>query len=78
VDERVAAYAIVGMCNWAAWWFHPGPDHPVAPVVDQIASMAVHSVRWADDHRQGEGGPAAALARLRSDLAYVERLITGD
>jgi len=75
VDARVAAYAIVGMCNWVAWWFHPGPDHPIEPVVEQIATMALLSVRSAEDGALHDDGPSAALARLRADLAYLERVI---
>lgn len=31
VDPRVGALGVIGLCNWTAWWFHPGPEHPVAP-----------------------------------------------
>ncbi|MGY2876177.1 AcrR family transcriptional regulator [Marmoricola sp. URHA0025 HA25] len=40
-DVRVAALAIIGMCNWVAWWFEPGPDRSSAPVAEQIADAAL-------------------------------------
>jgi hypothetical protein len=40
-DERLAALSVIGMCNWVAWWFHPGPSHPAEPVADQLAQNAV-------------------------------------
>lgn len=76
VDERVTALALIGMCNWIAWWFHPGPEHPVAPVADQIAEMAVRAVLRGDGRRPAEAGPRAALDLIREDLTYLERLIT--
>jgi AcrR family transcriptional regulator len=76
VDEHVAAYAIVGMCNWTAWWFRPGPEHPVDPVVDQIADMALHSLRWADESRHlRPAGPAGVIARLEEELGSLRRML---
>jgi AcrR family transcriptional regulator len=75
VDEQVAAYAIVGMCNWTAWWFRPGPDHPTEPVVEQIAEMALHSLRWPDEERHKPEGTAGALARLEAELGSLKRML---
>ena len=38
VDARTAALALLGMCNWVAWWFRPGSD--VEPVVASITGFA--------------------------------------
>jgi hypothetical protein len=38
VEPRVAALSVLGMCNWVAWWFHPGND--VDAVVEQITGHA--------------------------------------
>jgi AcrR family transcriptional regulator len=74
VDTRVAALAVIGMCNWVAWWFRPGRDD-VDAVADQLADMALAAVQRAD-HRMPEGeGPAAALAMLRQDLDHLERIL---
>jgi len=40
-DSRVAALSILGMCNWVAWWFKPGPERPVEPIAAQIAEAAL-------------------------------------
>jgi AcrR family transcriptional regulator len=40
-DSRVAALSVLGMCNWVAWWFEPGPEHPVEPIAEQIADNAI-------------------------------------
>jgi len=74
VDARVAALAVIGMCNWVAWWFRPGRDS-IDAVADQLADMAVAAVQRAD-HRTPEGeGPAAALKMLRQDIDHLERVL---
>jgi len=74
VDARVAALAVIGMCNWVAWWFRPGRDS-IDAVADQLADMAVAAVQRAD-HRTPDGeGPAAALKMLRQDLDHLERML---
>lgn len=74
VDPPIAAFAIVGMCNWTAFWFHPGPDHPTEPVVEEITNMALHSLRWPDTRHRSEG-PAGALARLEEELLSLKRML---
>ncbi|MFC4948770.1 TetR/AcrR family transcriptional regulator [Pseudonocardia sp. GCM10023141] len=76
VDARVAALAVLGMCNWVAWWFRPDRDD-VDAVADQLADMALAALQRAD-HRTPDGeGPAAALAMLRQDLDHLERILDG-
>jgi len=74
VDARVAALAVIGMCNWVAWWFRPGRDSTDA-VADQLADMAIGSLQRADHRTPGGEGPAAALNLLRQDLDYLERIL---
>ncbi|GAA1864331.1 TetR/AcrR family transcriptional regulator [Pseudonocardia ailaonensis] len=75
VDARVAALGVLGMCNWVAWWFHPGGRDSPDGVIAQLADMAVGSL-VRPDHQAPEGaGPAAALKMLRQDLDHLERLL---
>lgn len=74
VDARVAALAILGMCNWVAWWFRPGRDD-VDAVADQLADMALAAVQRADHRTPGSEGPAAAFAMLRQDIDHLERVL---
>jgi AcrR family transcriptional regulator len=75
VDSSVAALAVLGMCNWVAWWFHPGGRHGADAVANQLADMALAAVQRADSQALREAGPAAAIAKLRQDLDHLERII---
>lgn len=44
VDSGVAALAIIGMCNWCAWWYVPEGRLSREQIADQIASMAIASL----------------------------------
>ncbi|MEV4641089.1 TetR/AcrR family transcriptional regulator [Actinoplanes sp. NPDC049548] len=76
VDSRTAALGILGMCNWIAWWFRPSPEHPVEPVADALAEMAVQGLLAAP---AGVAGPqpeaASALAAVRAELDRLEAVL---
>jgi AcrR family transcriptional regulator len=38
VDPRTTALTLLGMCNWVAWWFHPGGD--IQGTVDMLTDLA--------------------------------------
>jgi hypothetical protein len=74
LDSRIAALSVLGMCNWVAWWFQPGPDHDVEPVVNQISQAALDMLSApADRSRVTSAG--AALARARADLDVLEQYL---
>ena len=79
-DAHVAAFGVLGMCNWVAWWFNP--EHPDAPtleqLVDDLASMGVAGLRLPDERTpEGSAGIAHAVDLLRKDLAYLEHTLEG-
>ena len=75
VDATVAAFSIIGMCNWTAWWFVPEGRLPAAEVAKSIADLAVAGLRQGDNVLPREFGAEEALRRVRDDLAHLERLI---
>lgn len=77
VETRTAALAVAGMCNWVAWWHHPGGEHGQNPedTADQIANLAVSMVQQTTQRTPETPGPKAALALLRQDLDYLERTL---
>jgi AcrR family transcriptional regulator len=74
-DERVAALSVIGMCNWVAWWFHPGPSHPAEPVADQLAQNAVDMLAYPKGTTSSATAPHRALQKVRENLDYLERFL---
>lgn len=75
VDARVAAFAIIGMCNWTAWWFKPGGRKQGEEVVKMIADLAVHALERGGRSRRRRAGLHGHVQSLREDVAYLERLL---
>lgn len=76
---RTTALALIGMCNWVAFWFHAGGSQGIDDVAEQVAEMAIAMVAQTPDRRPtspSAGDPAAALSLLRQDLDYLESVIT--
>ncbi|GAA4832668.1 TetR/AcrR family transcriptional regulator [Actinomycetospora corticicola] len=77
-EVRTTALALIGMCNWIAWWYRPSGAQSPEDVADQMAEMAVAMVAQAPDRlpeTPRPDDPAAALSLLRQDLDYLERII---
>jgi AcrR family transcriptional regulator len=78
VDEQLAAFSVLGTCNWVAWWYQP--DHArargPASLAAALADIVVGGLRSPDARGEYEGQPVErALAALREDMAYLERAI---
>jgi AcrR family transcriptional regulator len=74
-DPLLAALAILGMCNWLAWWFEPGSDHPPEPVAEAFAEQAVRSVLPAEGQARHGGDPAVVLDALRDNVETLAQMI---
>ena len=72
-DERLAALSVIGMCDWVAWWFHPGSNHPAEPVADQLAQNAVDMLSYPEGAGPPATAPHRALQMVRENLDYLER-----
>jgi AcrR family transcriptional regulator len=73
IDAKVAAFSIIGMCNWTAWWFSPAGQMPLEDVAALIADMALRSVESPPGRTLDKPGPNAILQLLRDDLTLLER-----
>jgi Tetracyclin repressor-like, C-terminal domain len=72
-DARLAALTVIGMCNWVAWWFHPGASHPAEPVAGELAQNAVDMLAYPDSTGSPATAPHRALQMVRENLDYLER-----
>jgi Tetracyclin repressor-like, C-terminal domain len=75
IDPHVAALAVAGMRNWAAWWYKPGGRLTATEIADLLAEMAVRSVRRVDAHRSRSEKIHDALRILREDVSHLDYLI---
>jgi len=73
MDAKVAAFSIIGMCNWTGWWFNPAGEVSMEDVAGQIADMALRAVELPAGRALDQPGPAAILQLLRDDLTLLER-----
>lgn len=75
VHARSAALAVMGMCNWVAWWAHPNDDPTPDEIGREMSDLAVAMLAQTPDRTPTESGPHAAIALLRQDLEYLERIL---
>jgi AcrR family transcriptional regulator len=74
VDPRVAAFALIGMVNWTAWWYQPGKGldpKEIATIMSRLAANALS---------RGASTPAESTARgviegIRNELDRLEALV---
>lgn len=78
VDPRLAAFALIGMGNWTAWWYSAGRERPAEEVAEQFAQMGVQSLRWEVRTVAKGGSIDEALSLLKTDLAQLEQAIEGE
>jgi AcrR family transcriptional regulator len=78
LDPRIAAFSVLGMCNWVAWWYRPGSGYDVEPVARQITQSVVDMLVADDVEQRSSDSARSALARARSSLDALERLLPGD
>jgi AcrR family transcriptional regulator len=71
VDPRVAAFAILGMCNWTASWFSASGPLSAKQLAAAIADLAVASV-----HRTSVGGSdiRSLTKSIRESIDLIEVL----
>jgi hypothetical protein len=73
VDPRIAAFSIIGMCNWCAWWFQAEGAVSAEAVAASIAEMGLGAVasEGARESAPVSGLEAAAL-HMREALDVIE------
>ena len=73
MDAKVAAFSIIGMCNWTAWGFAPSGPRRAEEIAEQIADMGLRSVEQDAGRQLGEQSAAGVLKLLRDDIDLLER-----
>jgi AcrR family transcriptional regulator len=75
VDERLAALALLGMCNWVAWWYRPDGGATVADIASELTALVLSGLPRLAGRSPADGSVDAALVLLREDVDHLERLV---
>jgi len=75
VDPKVAAFAMIGMCNWTAWWYDPSGARSQDEICVMLADVAVNGLRQGGSRGPRNAGVGESLRLLRKELAYLEQRI---
>jgi len=75
VNPRSAALAVIGMCNWIAWWFHEEDATSADEVAGDVADLVTSSLAQSPERTLSATGQRAAVDFLRRDLEYLEQLL---
>jgi AcrR family transcriptional regulator len=68
-----AAFALIGMCTWIAWWFPSAKDMDIDATVAEITRMALNSVSAPTVDAANPEEALRAIARMRENLSELER-----
>jgi AcrR family transcriptional regulator len=73
-DPRVAAFAMIGMCNWTAAWFHGDGRLSAQEVCALLADLGVASLAKASalHGSRPQNGVQSSLRMLREGVANLE------
>lgn len=72
-DARVAAFSIIGMCNWSAWWFDAGGPVPAQEVAATIADFGLRMLVADKSRRARAANVDDAIEQMHDALAIFER-----
>ncbi|WP_176594244.1 TetR/AcrR family transcriptional regulator [Sphingobium sp. EM0848] len=75
VDPHIAALAIAGMRNWAAWWYSADGRLTAQEIAEIISDLAVRSVLRSDAHRSRSDNLNDVVRILQEDVSHLAYLI---
>jgi AcrR family transcriptional regulator len=71
-DARIAAFSIIGMCNWSAWWFDPGRDLAADAVAATIVDFGLRMLVSDKPRRARAVNVEDAVGQMREALEVFE------
>jgi AcrR family transcriptional regulator len=72
VDPSIAAFSIIGMCNWSAWWFNRAGRKSIDDVAESIADLALHAVQREEAPRSRGRDVDESLRVLQEELDFLK------
>lgn len=74
VDSKLTAFAVLGMCNWTAWWYSPSGSRSPEQIADSMADFALNALERGAGAKPSPGTLGSAIRQLKDDIAALERL----
>jgi AcrR family transcriptional regulator len=74
VDARMAAFALLGISNWTAWWYQAGGKLKPEEVAHALVDVGLFGLVRQDDVQNDPNSLGAAIERLKADVKRLERL----
>ena len=71
-DARIAAFSIIGMCNWSAWWFDPRGNTPADEIASTIVDFGLRMLLPDKTRRARAVGIEDAVGQMREALEVFE------
>ena len=72
-NAHVAAFSIIGMCNWCAWWFDASGTLPAGAVAASIADFSERALASDQPPRRARATTSAqAINQMREALVALE------
>jgi AcrR family transcriptional regulator len=72
-DAHIAAFAVIGMCNWCAWWFQPGGGMSTEGVAETIAEFGLRALASEPGRAARPASVEDTVAQLRESLSALEK-----
>ncbi|MCX7314661.1 MAG: TetR/AcrR family transcriptional regulator [Alphaproteobacteria bacterium] len=76
VDAGSATLAIIGMCSWAALWYHPDPRRPVDSLIQFFVDFALNALVPAAGRQRSRRDARGIIENVRNELAYLEKALS--
>ena len=74
VDTKIIAFAVLGMCNWTAWWYSPAGSRSPDQIAESMADFALKALERGEGARSSAATLGGAIRQLKDDIAALERL----
>jgi AcrR family transcriptional regulator len=76
VDPKVSAFAVIGMCNWTAWWYRADGSRSADDIAHILTDFALRALERAGTKRVRKPGIDESLRMLQEDLSHLTQIIS--
>ncbi|MGE0736792.1 MAG: hypothetical protein AB7P50_18770, partial [Alphaproteobacteria bacterium] len=72
VDEHIAAFALIGIVNWTAWWYNPEKNKDPQRIIEQLSEMTVRALVRQETLDRAAPTIDSLFDVVRSDIEHLE------